>query len=306
MFVSPASTAIQCTGFIEAVTFTAAVSTSCELGWRCSHACQRQSVVLSAATTCAVIVRHHIRLFLLFMEAFPSWLSRTSSEAMLRTETPWLREALFNGSDAFGIQAGNFSHARLVLGTSKRMHGCISRPGHRAGGPQQNPVCRLSLTTRRMSLPAYLSHPAGSTHCYLVRRFNGCGHQEQDDGCCRSSSYRTGWIIGSGSAERDRWISRASRLTQPISGWSGSIVLWTRRLHAGTFQPLIGVSVAGEIDFESLGRERQLRRTETSTAGTALISRSSQHALGCTGREQDRHRRHVLGPSDRARLVAPH
>ena len=39
-------------------------------------------------------------------------------------------------------------------------------------------VCVTGPQVQELSLPAHLSHAPGSTYCYLVRRFNGCGYQE--------------------------------------------------------------------------------------------------------------------------------
>ena len=99
-------------------------------------------------------------------------------QAMLQTETTWQREALFNGA----------THAAIKLGTVLtqgwfwvRRRGCTAV--YRGTSLTQVDFSRILYVAEpaahELSLPAYLSHAPGSTHCYLVRRFNSCGHQEK-------------------------------------------------------------------------------------------------------------------------------
>ena len=95
-----------------------------------------------------------------------------------QTETNWRSEALLNGA----------SHTAFVLGTVltqgwfwARRRGCTTV--YRGVSPAQvdfgRILCAAEPDAREIPLPAWLSHPPGSTHCYLVRRFDGCGRQEK-------------------------------------------------------------------------------------------------------------------------------
>jgi len=97
---------------------------------------------------------------------------------MLQIKAGWQREALFNGA----------THAAWRLGTVltqgwfwMRRRGCTAV--YRGPGTTQVDLSRILYVAEpdaaEASLPAYLSHAAGSTHCYLIRRFNGCGYQEK-------------------------------------------------------------------------------------------------------------------------------
>lgn len=103
---------------------------------------------------------------------------RPAFNAMLQTGTAWQREALFNGA----------THNAWKLGTVltqgwfwMRRRGCTAV--YRGPGVAQVDLSRILHVAGpdavEVPLPAYLSHAAGSTHCYLIRRFNGCGYQEK-------------------------------------------------------------------------------------------------------------------------------
>jgi hypothetical protein len=99
-------------------------------------------------------------------------------DAMLEIEASWLREALFNGMTATAFKLGT----ALTRGWFwMRRGGCTALYG--GATPAQVDFSRILHTvdagTGEFSLPAYLSPPAGSSRCYLVRRFNGCGYQER-------------------------------------------------------------------------------------------------------------------------------
>ncbi|MBN1359351.1 MAG: hypothetical protein JW993_02110 [Sedimentisphaerales bacterium] len=40
-------------------------------------------------------------------------------------------------------------------------------------------LCTANPQAGQIVLPSYLTHEPGATYCYVVRRFNGCGHQER-------------------------------------------------------------------------------------------------------------------------------
>ena len=93
------------------------------------------------------------------------------------SETVWLTDALLNGMTAQALKLGT----ALTRGWFwVRREGCsaIYR------GPGIGAVDFGTILTvvephvRTLTLPTYLSHEPGSTHCYVVRRFNSCGHQE--------------------------------------------------------------------------------------------------------------------------------
>lgn len=95
-----------------------------------------------------------------------------------QTETDWRSGVLLNGA----------SHTAFMLGTVLtqgwfwvRRRGCTTV--YRGVSPAQvdfgRVLCAAEPDAREIALPAWLSHPPGSTHCYLVRRFDGCGRQEK-------------------------------------------------------------------------------------------------------------------------------
>jgi len=95
-----------------------------------------------------------------------------------QTETHWRSAALLNGA----------SHTAFALGTVLtqgwfwvRRRGCTTV--YCGVSPAQADfgriLCVAEPDVREIPLPAWLPHPPGSTHCYLVRRFDGCGRQEK-------------------------------------------------------------------------------------------------------------------------------
>gem|GEM_PF-556568 len=106
--------------------------------------------------------------------------SQAAFSAMLQTETPWLREALFHGMTSAALKLGTV----LTQGWFwVRHNGCavVYRGANLGDIDFSRILCVLEPGTREFSLPAYLSHAPGSAHCYLVRRFNSCGHREQTE-----------------------------------------------------------------------------------------------------------------------------
>jgi hypothetical protein len=99
-------------------------------------------------------------------------------QGMPQTQRAWQREALFNGATGNAIRLGT----ALTQGWFwMRRNGCTAvYRGRRLTRVDLSRILYVSEPkAMEISLPAYLSHPPGSTHCYLVRRFDGCGRQEE-------------------------------------------------------------------------------------------------------------------------------
>jgi hypothetical protein len=104
--------------------------------------------------------------------------ARPVAGEMPQTEPTWRREALFRGR----------THTALELGTVLtrgwfwvRRNGCTAV--YRCSGIREVDWSRILYAAEpkatELSLPRYLSHTGGSTECFVVRRFNGCGRQEK-------------------------------------------------------------------------------------------------------------------------------
>jgi hypothetical protein len=98
-------------------------------------------------------------------------------QAVPARETAWLTDALLNGATAQAFKLGT----ALTRGWFwVRREGCsaIYR------GPGLDAVDFGDILdvaepqAETFTVPTYLAHEPGSTYCYVVRRFNGCGHQE--------------------------------------------------------------------------------------------------------------------------------
>lgn len=96
----------------------------------------------------------------------------------LKVPTPWRRDALFNG----------MTHTALQLGTAltqgwfwTRRSGCsvVYRGASISEVDFTSILAVVGADARQIVLPTYLPHNAGSSYCYVVRRFNSCGHQEE-------------------------------------------------------------------------------------------------------------------------------
>ncbi len=90
----------------------------------------------------------------------------------------WSSDALFNGMTAQAFKLGTV----LTQGWFWiRRDGCTVV--YRGATPNEvdfeTILCVADRHATQVSLPAYLSHAPGSTCCYVVRRFNSCGHQER-------------------------------------------------------------------------------------------------------------------------------
>jgi hypothetical protein len=98
--------------------------------------------------------------------------------AMLQKQPFWLREALFHGRTATAFKLGTaLTGGRFWT----RRQGCTVV--YRGTAPAQVDLSSVlyvtDLAAKELCLPACLSHAAGGTYHYLVRRYNGCGYQEQ-------------------------------------------------------------------------------------------------------------------------------
>lgn len=176
MLSPPMGIVVQCTGFIQGVASTSVAVRVARDAVGTVNALASVGGTLSSAdftSLCGTVSGCSALHGTVYILA-----PRTVFKATLRTETPWLREALFNGA----------THSASKLGISLtqgwfwvRRNGCTSV--YRGTGIAQVDLSRTLYVAEpealEMLLPAYLSHPAGSTHCYLVRRFNGCGYQEK-------------------------------------------------------------------------------------------------------------------------------
>jgi hypothetical protein len=90
----------------------------------------------------------------------------------------WLREALFSGMTGTAFKLGT----ALTQGWFwMRRSGCTALYGGATQGQVDfNRILQvIDAGSETLSLFAYPPLSADSTHCYLVRRFNGCGEQEQ-------------------------------------------------------------------------------------------------------------------------------
>jgi hypothetical protein len=92
-------------------------------------------------------------------------------------ETVWLTDALLNGMTAQAFKLGT-ALTRGWFWVRREDCAAIYR------GPSPDAVDFGSILDvvephlQATTLPTYLSHEPGSKHCYVVRRFNSCGHQE--------------------------------------------------------------------------------------------------------------------------------
>jgi hypothetical protein len=97
---------------------------------------------------------------------------------MPQTQRAWQREILFNGATANALRLGT----ALTQGWFwMRRNGCTAV--HRGSRLSRVDLSRILYVAEpkagEISLPTCLSHPPGSTHCYLVRRYDGCGRPEK-------------------------------------------------------------------------------------------------------------------------------
>jgi len=90
-------------------------------------------------------------------------------------ELNWLSDALFNGMTANAFKLGT----ALILGRFwVRVAGCSAL--YRGASIEQIDFeTILTVAEQNISPPDYLPHDNNSTYCYVVRRYNHCGYQEQ-------------------------------------------------------------------------------------------------------------------------------
>jgi hypothetical protein len=89
----------------------------------------------------------------------------------------WRREALFNGMSADAFKLGTV----LSLGWFwTYSNGCsVLYRGHNMDEVDFANILSVSEPNDcEISPPGYISHSSGSTYFYIIRRFNGCGYQE--------------------------------------------------------------------------------------------------------------------------------
>lgn len=104
--------------------------------------------------------------------------SQVPPKGVPQAERAWRKEALFNGMTPAAFKLGTV----LTQGWFWVRHrGCTAV--YRGSGITQVDLARILYVAepdaREIRLPTYLSHTAGSTHCYLVRRFNSCGDEDR-------------------------------------------------------------------------------------------------------------------------------
>jgi hypothetical protein len=103
---------------------------------------------------------------------------RKAGPVTLPGARPRLRDALFNGMTSTAFKLGTMlTHGWFWT----RRRGCTAiYRGPSVPEVDFNHILQVADShSQEVVLPAHLSHPPGSTHCYLARRFNGCGHQER-------------------------------------------------------------------------------------------------------------------------------
>jgi hypothetical protein len=103
---------------------------------------------------------------------------RRAGPRRLQDERPWRREALFNGVTSTAFQLGT----TLTQGWFwvRRSGGAAVYRGESIAQADAGRILHVAgPESAEVSLPAHLSPGAGSTGCYLVRRLDGSGRQEQ-------------------------------------------------------------------------------------------------------------------------------
>lgn len=176
VIAQPATAGVPCAGSVEAIASTSATlrATKNIAGVAAASTSLDGTLTVAGIVSLSGTVQAH--------SGTSGTLSTTTRQpafkTTLQTETPWQREALFNG----------MTHTAWKLGTVltqgwfwMRRRGCTAV--YRGLDVAQVDLSRIlhvaEPDARDIRLPSYLSHPPGSTLCYLVRRFNSCGHQEK-------------------------------------------------------------------------------------------------------------------------------
>jgi hypothetical protein len=96
----------------------------------------------------------------------------------LKVPTPWRRDALFNGMTYTALQLGTVLTGGWFW---TRPSGCsvVCRGASISEVDFTSILGVVGADARQIVLPAYLPHNVGSSYCYVVRRFNSCGHHEE-------------------------------------------------------------------------------------------------------------------------------
>ena len=103
---------------------------------------------------------------------------RKAGSVTLPGARPHLRDALSNGMTSTAFKLGTI----LTQGWfwARRRGGTAVYRGPSITQVDFNHILQVAdPQSKEVVLPMHLSHPPGSTHCYLVRRFNGRGDQER-------------------------------------------------------------------------------------------------------------------------------
>lgn len=128
----------------------------------------------------------------------------------LSIEASWRKEALLHGMTDVGVRLGTvltqgwFWTRRAGCSAVYRLEECEVKNLKFEDSPRRTPQLQTShfplptslvavvpLNVKQIVLPTYLPHEAGSSCCYLLRRFNSCGQQDHTMGagiCVRTDS----------------------------------------------------------------------------------------------------------------------
>jgi hypothetical protein len=133
------------------------------------------SLGLSSLSATAKVIRKTAGSIAAFT-SFDGLLSMTI-ESPPETEIGWRREALFNGMTADSFKLGTV----LSLGWFwVRSAGCSVL--YRGSSMEEIDFANILAVSEpdgcEISPPGYIAHTSGATYFYVVRRFNGCGYQE--------------------------------------------------------------------------------------------------------------------------------
>ncbi len=103
---------------------------------------------------------------------------RPPSEMDVETRTPWLQDVLFNGVTA---NAFHFGTALTRGWFWTRRSGCSALyRGHTPAGIDfRHAACVMDARAASITLPPHIHHRPGLPYCYVIRRFNSCGHIER-------------------------------------------------------------------------------------------------------------------------------
>jgi hypothetical protein len=196
LLASPVSTTVDCSGCVVAQTVASASMRVTEDISGSAHGIAFTSAVaqvlqgISGTTVVSTVLTAVLTRTSLVqvastahgVTALHGALSRLTSQkpldAMPGIRLSWIREALFNGTTGTAFKLGT----ALTQGWFwMRRGGCTALYGGATQGQVDfNRILQVADAGREtLSLFAHRSLPTDSTHCYLVRRLNSCGEQEQ-------------------------------------------------------------------------------------------------------------------------------